>query len=348
MINSEFDLRESVHHELMTIKMHKNAAERLSCDESLLAKKGKFSRADISDLISVVNESQIKKCLVVLGKNQLEQEIAELLWNDLVKVYKTADDIPEDKLQSLGWIAMGIPARDFMNLSLTDIETIAAFGQWRNFSREQLTSLKQAIDYQWSYKGPSDLSSYDLSALGHVLCAFNTTQLAAIQPIAFKEAATDISNLINCPKEVIRQLATLATSSEAFGDPSEWTAIQVALIGCVIAGLDSVQQIHAEAFEGLSASSMKCLPSHTLQAISADQLSHLSLSAVNALTPAQRSSLDLEQTKAIQGTVKTFGSVLRSGSSFVRANHWSIYAAMVVHFGWSTILLFVHQSRPRQ
>jgi hypothetical protein len=66
--------------------VHKNAAERLSCDESLLAKKGKFSRADISDLISVVNESQIKKCLVVLGKNQLEQEIAELLWNDLVKV----------------------------------------------------------------------------------------------------------------------------------------------------------------------------------------------------------------------------------------------------------------------
>lgn len=33
---------------------------------------------------------------------------------------------------------MGIPARDFMNLSLTDIETIAAFGQWRNFSKEQV------------------------------------------------------------------------------------------------------------------------------------------------------------------------------------------------------------------
>lgn len=56
----------------------------------------------------------------------------------VIQVYKTADDVPEDELQLLGWIAMGIPAQDFMNLSLTEIETIAAFGQWRNFSKEQV------------------------------------------------------------------------------------------------------------------------------------------------------------------------------------------------------------------
>lgn len=39
---------------------------------------------------------------------------------------------------------------------------------------------------------------------------------------------------------------------------------QVALIGCVIAGLDSVKNIHPDAFEGLSASSIQCLPSNTL------------------------------------------------------------------------------------
>lgn len=71
---------------------YNNAAERLSCDESLLVKKGKFSRTDISNLISVDNLSQIKKCLVVLGKNQLEVEIAELLWNELVKVKWTIHD----------------------------------------------------------------------------------------------------------------------------------------------------------------------------------------------------------------------------------------------------------------
>lgn len=47
-------------------------------------------------------------------------------------------------------------------------------------------SLKQAIEYQWSYKGPSDLSCYDLAALGQVLCVFNTSQIAAINPLAYK------------------------------------------------------------------------------------------------------------------------------------------------------------------
>lgn len=65
-------------------------AARPSCDESLLSKKGKFSRADISDLISVDNQAQIKTCLVVLGKDQLGMEIAELLWSDLVKVSSIA------------------------------------------------------------------------------------------------------------------------------------------------------------------------------------------------------------------------------------------------------------------
>lgn len=37
----------------------------------------------------------------------------------------------------------------------------------------------------------------------------------------------DMSNLINCPEEIIKEFATLATSKDAFGNPSEWTAIQV-------------------------------------------------------------------------------------------------------------------------
>lgn len=40
---------------------------------------------------------------------------------------------------------------------------------------------------------------------------------------------------------------------------------QIALIGCVIGGLKSIKDIHADAFEGLTASSMQCLPIKTLQ-----------------------------------------------------------------------------------
>lgn len=46
--------------------------------------------------------------------------------------------------------------------------------------------------------------------------------------------------------------------------------------------------------------------------MSIDQLSHLSLSAINALTYAQRSSLNREQINAIQGTGRTLSSVLNN------------------------------------
>lgn len=59
---------------------------RQSCDESLLNKNGKLSKADVSDLISGDNQAQIKMCLSVLGKDPLDREISELLWKDLVKV----------------------------------------------------------------------------------------------------------------------------------------------------------------------------------------------------------------------------------------------------------------------
>jgi len=49
--------------------------------------------------------------------------------------------------------------------------------------------------------------------------------------------------------------------------------------------------------------------------MSTEQLSHLSLSAINSLTRAQRSSLNHDQIEAIRGTVKTLGSVLNNGSS---------------------------------
>jgi len=57
--------------------------------------------------------------------------------------------------------------------------------------------------------------------------------------------------------------------------------------------------------------------------MSIEQLSHLSLSAVNALTHAQRSSLDRKQITAIQETAKTLGSVLNDGCCFPCRTTWS-------------------------
>lgn len=65
---------------------HEDLAKELCDGESLLKNNGKLSKEDIDDLISIDNQSQIKMCLVVLGKDPLEMGIAEQLWKDLVKV----------------------------------------------------------------------------------------------------------------------------------------------------------------------------------------------------------------------------------------------------------------------
>jgi len=63
--------------------------------------------------------------------------------------------------------------------------------------------------------------------------------------------------------------------------------------------------------------------------MSIEQLSHLSLSAINALTYAQRSSLNYEQIAAIQGTVKSLGSVINISDVSGRAT-------------WLTVILMTH------
>jgi len=69
--------------------VHKDVAKQPCDSESFITKNGKLSKEDVDDLISIDNQSQIKMCLIVLGKDPLETGIAELLWRDLVKVRQT-------------------------------------------------------------------------------------------------------------------------------------------------------------------------------------------------------------------------------------------------------------------
>jgi len=71
--------------------------------------------------------------------------------------------------------------------------------------------------------------------------------------------------------------------------------------------------------------------------MSIEQLSHLSLSAINALTYAQRSSLDREQIKAIQETAMTLGSVLND-SCFTSRTTWST-VTLIAYLQLSTLIM---------
>jgi hypothetical protein len=53
--------------------------------------------------------------------------------------YGDVSEIPDKHLQQLGWIALGIPPEDISNLTLTEIDTIAALGQFHNLSMSQVS-----------------------------------------------------------------------------------------------------------------------------------------------------------------------------------------------------------------
>lgn len=55
------------------------------------------------------------------------------------QAYGDVDEIPNKCLQQLGWIASGIPPEDISNLTLTEIDTIAALGQFHNLSMTQVS-----------------------------------------------------------------------------------------------------------------------------------------------------------------------------------------------------------------
>lgn len=71
---------------VLVLLVARKKAERQPCDTSSPTTNGKFSKADVSDLISTENQAQIKMCLAMLGREPLDTGIAQLLWRDLVKV----------------------------------------------------------------------------------------------------------------------------------------------------------------------------------------------------------------------------------------------------------------------
>lgn len=50
----------------------------------------------------------------------------------------------------------------------------------------QLFALKESVQDQWSGKTPEDFTGYDLGSLQNILCAYNTTEIAAIHADAYK------------------------------------------------------------------------------------------------------------------------------------------------------------------
>ncbi|KAK6617831.1 hypothetical protein RUM43_014059 [Polyplax serrata] len=269
----------------------------LSCSEVKKAGSGsKFSENQLETL----SDEDFISCLVYLGREPLGENEGKYMWMRLIELYDNDMwNIPEEDLRQIGWIMKVITPKEIQNLTLADIETISAFGQYHNLSRAQ--ALAEKVREDWNAKDPTDYSFYDLMALNHILCGFNDTDLSVIHPDAYKEAATVLSNLRDCPRQSLEALASLAVSPAAFDEPSTWHSSQVNSVGCVLNGMsrDDITTIPAEGFESLVPDVIECLTKDTLRSMTTYQLKHLTPSAATAITHEQKSLLDFSQQRSI-------------------------------------------------
>ncbi|KAG8307694.1 hypothetical protein J6590_013383 [Homalodisca vitripennis] len=241
----------------------------LNCEEIKISKSA--AGFPVEEL-KTLTEEDLNSCFYLLGKEKLSVDQAEALWQLVLQSRGPVEEIPEEDLRLLGWVTRGIPSGQFLNMSFTDIDTIAAFGRYYELSYDQLSALRDAVMEQWSNKDITDLSCFDLANLGHILCAFNASEIEKIHPDAYKDAASELSLLRNCSEDVLKSLAKLATNPDGFGDPGKWTALEISSIGCVLAGVPVISSIPTEAFKGISPGIVGCLPKSVFQAMSEAQL----------------------------------------------------------------------------
>ncbi|CAA9997718.1 unnamed protein product [Nesidiocoris tenuis] len=109
------------------------------------------------------------------------------------------------------------------------------------------------------------LTSLEQEDLKKCTVLLGKERLSPNQSLAIWDAAPELATISNCSQDVVRELAALATDERAFGSPRGWTSVQVGSVGCILAGLQSIADIPAEAFEGLTANIVECLPSETFQ-----------------------------------------------------------------------------------
>lgn len=241
-----------------------------------------------------LKKQDLEQGLVYLGKDILSSEQASALWKALVKTYGDVGEIPNKCLQQLGWIASGIPPEDISNLTLTEIDTIAALGQFHNLSMTQLSALAEQVHNSWAAKEPEDYTCYDLVALQHILCGFNRTIIEKIHPSAYSKASKSLGGLKFCPMDILQGLATLATDSAAFGNTDLWTPAQVNAVGCVLGGLSasSIASIPAKSLEYLTSDAVRCIPPHLIKSMSAAQREKLPSSATSYFSREQWAALN--------------------------------------------------------
>lgn len=213
----------------------------LTCDEILEMPAEK--KLTVQDLESTPAK-EIVKCVAQLGREQLGNEEATVIWKSIAQHFGGITEIPDSVLMLLHWITAAIAPEDYANMTLSNIDVIQNFGLNYNLNDAQLSAIADRVREDFAGKEPEDYTYYDLTALRQILCAYNRSEIERIHPTVYREAALLVSKLQSCSPEVLAGFAALAVKKEAFGSPSTWSEATSEIVGKAVA--ENVKKIGPE------------------------------------------------------------------------------------------------------
>lgn len=217
-------------HKLLILICNIMAAHSLTCDEILVLPSNK--KLTLQEL-QTVQPKDIVQCLAHLGKEELGTAEADFIWRCLITFYDGIPNIPESVLMLLHWVTPAISPEEYANITLSSIDVIQNFGLNYNLNDAQLAAIADRVRKDFAGKEPEDFTYYDLTALRQILCAFNRSEIARIQPSAYRESALIIGKLERCGSEAMIGFASLAVQKRAFGSPDTWSDGTVDIVGVV-------------------------------------------------------------------------------------------------------------------
>ncbi|XP_055913914.1 uncharacterized protein LOC129947399 [Eupeodes corollae] len=188
--------------------------------------------------IKFLNWEKLEECVTEIGRNPVDRNSSERIWQLIKNANDGIENISPLAYKNMGNLVTGIPLDDLRNITIDVVEIVKAFGSvQKGFTDEQMTLIAQKVSNEWPNKNPRTYSEYDLISMGQIVCYLNRSDIAAIHAVALRYSAEWIGSLENCPADRIEAFARLAVQDNAFGSPSNWSTLDVSIMGNIIKGL---------------------------------------------------------------------------------------------------------------
>ncbi|KAL3876172.1 hypothetical protein ACJMK2_034043 [Sinanodonta woodiana] len=286
-------LKDAIVYQLSLNSRRKRAVASFTCTH-IKAMGEAFAKEATIDEVNAIQNSEFTSCLQTISSmSGWSSDLLTALLAKSVQILGDVCNMTTDEFVSLNYISTALSAEKISCLPLDSDDIVAAIGQYSTWSSSQLSLLASSYMTLRSLADLENITTTEITSLGHILCGFTTEILASIPPSIIGASGQAIGKLEQCPTAQLQAIKQLASQVSAYGPVANWTAADVSELGIVLAGLtgDEIQQLSSAAIEGIEADIIPKIPPNVLAAMTIAQLAKFSDIQTASITVAQKAAM---------------------------------------------------------